>query len=348
MKKFIILGSHNYANKRIKKELTLLGYSSLIVDPANVIFDASEKEPKEIFFASESDPTPQSLKISDILGVIPRIGRDLAFFSRVVEFFQTCRLPTTATATALTNAQDKVLCTLLLGRTGVQVPKTIAMPTPQNIAFIADKLGGFPLVAKTVTGSQGVGVFILRDVENAQTTLEAFNEKFLLCEFVQTASDAEPKHDYRAVVIGGEVVASIKRKSVGDDFRTNASLHEDCEGVELSDKMKNIALQAANAVGLACAGVDLAVNSTTGETVCYEVNGNFNFFSTEKYSKKNVAKKIAEYAVFLAKLPKNEPLPIVESEFAATRDENSDFDGVFFSAKRQTVFVELLKAMSMK
>lgn len=334
MKKFLILGGHNYANKRIKKELTLLGYSSLIVDPSNIIFDASENKAKEIFFASESDMQPQSMKISDIHAIIPRIGKDLGFFSNIVGFFEGCNVPTTATATALRKAQDKVLCTLLLAQNCINVPKTVAMSKPQNLPYVAQKLGGFPLIAKTVTGSQGVGVFILRDVENAQTTLEAFGENVLLCEFIETATESESKHDFRVVVVGGEVIASIKRKSVGNDFRTNASLHDDCEGVELPEIVQKIAINAAAACGLSCCGVDLAINTLTKEVYCYETNGNFNFYSTEKFSKKNVAKKIAEYAIFLAKLPKKEPLAVETAEFAAMPDvTDNDLEAVYFSAK---------------
>ncbi|MEI7587828.1 hypothetical protein [Runella sp.] len=119
----------------------------------------------------------------------------------------------------------------------------------------------------------------------------------LLQQFIETAEKDNAKHDFRAVVVDGKVVAAIKRKSVGKDFRTNASIKEDCEKANLSDEMKDIAIRAAAAVGLACAGVDLAVDINTGEIYCYEVNGNFNFKSTEKFSQINVAKFIAEYAV---------------------------------------------------
>ena len=139
---------------------------------------------------------------------------------------------------------------------------------------------------------------------SASTALDAFSSQghsLLLQQFIETAEKDKNKHDFRAVVIDGKVVAAIRRNSIDTDFRTNASLKDNSEAAELDSEMTAIAIKAAAAVGLACAGVDIAKDINTGEVYVYEVNGNFDFKSTEKHSKKNVAAAIAEYALKLAK-----------------------------------------------
>jgi RimK family alpha-L-glutamate ligase len=212
-------------------------------------------------------------------------------------------IPTTANADALLNAQDKVKTIQLLSQRIIKTPRTFALKGMANVKWIVEKLGGFPVVGKLLFGSQGKGVFILTEALSAKTTVDTFliqGNELLLQQYIETAEKNRAKKDFRAVVVDGKVVAAIQRNSVGDDFRTNASLKEDCEGVELDEEMTRIALKCADAVGLAVAGVDLAKDVHTGAIYCYEVNGNMNYKSTEKFSKKNVAKAIAEYAIRLA------------------------------------------------
>ena len=47
---------------------------------------------------------------------------------------------------------------------------------PVHVKFITDKLGGLPIVAKTLSGSQGVGVMICKDAEQTNTSHESFHK----------------------------------------------------------------------------------------------------------------------------------------------------------------------------
>ncbi len=299
-RKFLILGSRNYANRRILNEFQRAGHVAEIINPVKLLPFVDNNHNDKMYVANDKDE-PKQIRKKAISAIVPRIGKDLQFFAKSVEHLnQNLGIPTTASATALLDAQDKIRTVQMLSRKGVKTPKTVAVKRPSNLKFFVNVLGGFPVVAKLIFGSQGIGVFILTEALSASTGLDAFasqGHSLLLQQFIETAKKDMKKHDFRAVVVDGKVVAAIKRNSVGDDFRTNASLKEDCEGVELSKEMSDIAIKAANAVGLACAGVDLAVDIQTGEIYCYEVNGNFNFKSTEKFSKKNVAKAIVDYAI---------------------------------------------------
>lgn len=300
-KKILILGIRNYANRRILHELKLKGVKARILHPQQLLPFVNDKRDDRIYIQRDDRDEPKRIYKKSLTSIVPRIGSDLQFYSKSVEHIQNnIGISSTASAQALLNAQDKIRTIQLLSQSGIKTPKTFAVKKAGNLEWIIEKLGGFPAVAKLIYGSQGIGVFILTEPLGASTALDAFSSQghsLLLQQFIETAEKDQAKHDFRAVVVGGEVVAAIKRKSVGKDFRTNASIKEDCEKAELSDEMKDIAIRAAAAVGLDCAGVDLAKDINTGEIYCYEVNGNFNFKSTEKFSGKNVAKAIADYAV---------------------------------------------------
>lgn len=305
-KKFLIIGSKNYANRRILYEFEQKGFEATILDRKKLLPFINDKEKDRMYVSTDDSDEPTRIYKKSLSAIVPRIGKDLQFFSKSVEHLQNnIGIPTTATTDGLLNAQDKIRSIQLLSQNGIKTPKTFAIKeTGSNFLWIVDKLGGFPIVAKLIYGSQGIGVFILTELLSASTALDAFTSQghsLLLQQFIETAKDDDSKSDYRAVVVDGKVVAAIKRNSVGKDFRTNTSLKEDCEGVELDNEMKEIAIKAAKAVNLDCAGVDLAKDYETGEIYCYEVNGNFNFKSTEKFSKKNVAKSIVEYAMKISK-----------------------------------------------
>lgn len=300
--KYVILGSINYANRRLVHEFKLKGQEATILDPVNILSFVNDKRDDRIYIQGFTE-TPQRLYKKNLKGIVPRIGKDLQFHAKTVEHInKNIGVPSTATATALLNAQDKFLTTQLLSQAGVKTPKTFAVKKTDNPKWIVEMLGGFPIVAKINYGSQGVGVFILTEELSASTALSTFTalgHNLILQEFVETAKDDTRKHDYRAFVVDGKVVAAIKRNSTNGDFRTNTSIQEDCEGVELDEDMKVIAIKAAEAVGLSVAGVDLARHYESKEIYCYELNGNANWKSTERYSKKNVAKTIVEYMMTL-------------------------------------------------
>ena len=84
----------------------------------------------------------------------------------------------------------------------------------------------------------------------------------------------------------------MQRRSLDDDFRSN--LHKGGEGtpVKLTDQENKVAIQAAKAMGLHIAGVDI-MRSERGPLVL-EVNASPGF-GIEKVTGRDVASKIIEY-----------------------------------------------------
>lgn len=312
MKKFFIIGSLNYASRRLLHEFKLQGHEAEIVAPESLVPFVTDTRNDRVYRTTTNGNEPQRIYKKSVNGIVSRIGNGLTFHAKTIEHMNgSMGIPSTAKATALLIAHDKVKTIQVFSQSKIKTPKTFAVKKTANLEFMVEKLGGYPIVGKTLTGSQGKTVFIMNEAVSAKTTLDTMlnlGHEIMLQSFVDTSKESEPKHDFRLVVVDGEVVAAIRRNSQNNDFRTNASLKEDCENYEPSEAMKQLAINAANAVGLKVAGVDIAIESTTGEMFIYEINGNMNFKSTEKYSKKNVAKAIVDFMVKIS-LPDTDPKP---------------------------------------
>ena len=76
--------------------------------------------------------------------------------------------------------------------------------------------------------------------------------------------------DIRALVVGGKVVAAMRRRAHGSEFRSNIHLGGSVEPVEMSPRFEEIAVTAAGKLGLDLAGVDM-LESSNGPLVL-EVN----------------------------------------------------------------------------
>ena len=157
-----------------------------------------------------------------------------------------------------------------LSSKGLKVPRTIMAKNPVHPEFLIDKIGGLPAIAKLLVGSQGKGVMILESALQTNTMLESFNKveiDLLLQQYIEAGAK-----DIRAIVVGNEVVVSMER-SGKKDFRANISQGGTGKKIELSEADKQICINAAHAIGLDFAGVDI-IKDTDGTTYVIEVNSN--------------------------------------------------------------------------
>jgi ribosomal protein S6--L-glutamate ligase len=111
----------------------------------------------------------------------------------------------------------------------------------------------------------------------------------LVQQFIKEAGGA----DIRAFVVGGKVVAAMRRQGAPGDFRSNLHRGGSAEVIKLAPSERSTAVRAAKAVGLAVAGVDL-VQSDEGPMVL-EVNSSPGLEGIEKASGIDIAEEIIEY-----------------------------------------------------
>jgi RimK family alpha-L-glutamate ligase len=154
---------------------------------------------------------------------------------------------------ALEACIDKYLASSRLFAAGLPVPPTVVCQNAESAMQAFGQLGG-DVVVKPLFGSEGRGMVRVADEEVAWRTfrtLERTQAVLYLQQFV-----AHPGWDLRTFVIGGRVLASMRRHARGG-WRTNVAQGGRAEAVSLTTEEERLTLEAARAVGTLVAGVDL-------------------------------------------------------------------------------------------
>lgn len=225
--------------------------------------------------------------------VIPRIAARHTFYGNaVVRQFEMMSVFTLNESVAIARSRDKLRSLQILAKRGIGLPVTGFAHHTDATASLIKMCGGAPLVIKLLEGTQGVGVVLAETTNAAESVIEAFkglNANILVQEFIKEADGA----DIRCVVIGGKVVAAMKRQAAKGEFRSNLHRGGSSQQVKVSSDERAVAISAAKAMGLNVAGVDL-LRSNHGPVVM-EVNSSPGLEGIEQSSKKDVAGMIIEF-----------------------------------------------------
>lgn len=280
-------GPGNYSTKRLKEEALARGHEVIIVDYTKCFATIERSNPVVNY---EGDD------LNDVDVIIPRIGSSYTRYgSAIVRQFEMKGVFTTTSSIALVRSRDKLRSMQLMARAGVGIPKTVfSRGMTTNVEDLIQDLGGTPVIIKLASGTHGNGVVLAETVKAAKSVLQAFyvmddeGTNILLQEFIKESAG----QDIRVFIVGGKVVASMKRQSLDDDFRSN--LHQGGEGkaIKLTEEERRTAQKAARAMGLSICGVDM-MRSDKGPLVL-EVNASPGF-GIEKVTNRNVASHILDY-----------------------------------------------------
>lgn len=148
------------------------------------------------------------------------------------------------------------------------------------------------MVIKLLEGTQGIGVVLADTNKAAESIIEAFmgiKANILVQEFIKEAGGA----DIRCFVVGGKVVAAMKRQGAPGEFRSNLHRGGSAELIRLTAVERTTAVSAAKAMGLNVCGVDL-LRSSHGPVVM-EVNSSPGLEGIESATNKDVANMIIEF-----------------------------------------------------
>lgn len=279
-------GNGNYSTKRLVEEAKARGHEVKVI------------KYRDCYASIEQDNPTVSYRGEDLGkfdAIIPRIASYMTRYgSAIVRQLEMQGVYTVSSSLAISRSRDKLRSMQLLAKAGVGIPKTVFSRNSTDIDSLIEKAGGTPVIIKLARGTHGNGVVLADTKKAAKSVLQAFyltNEdgtNIMLQEFIEESAGT----DIRAFVVGGRVVASMKRQSLDDDFRSN--LHKGGEGtvVKLTEQETKMAVKAAKAMGLNIAGVDL-MRSERGPLVL-EVNASPGF-GIEKVTGRNVAGPIIEY-----------------------------------------------------
>lgn len=213
-------------------------------------------------------------------------------------------LPVFNSPQSILRCDDKSLTYLCLKAQGIPMPPTILAPKTYaavgytDTAFVeeaAQRLG-FPLVLKECFGSFGQQVYLMHDLKELRRKVLALQGTPMLFQALVQESYGR---DARINVVGGRVVASILRKGSGGDFRSNLTLGGSMEPYTPTPQEASLALNAAHALGLAFAGVDVLFGKD-GPLLC-EVNSNAHFKTTLACTGVNMATEILRHIAQVVK-----------------------------------------------
>ena len=233
--------------------------------------------------------------ISGYNAVIPRIGASITRYgTAVLRQFELMGSFTPNSSDAIARARDKLRSHQLLAAQGIGLPVTVFGDNPDDTIDLLSMLGPPPHVIKLNEGTQGAGVMLTEKPSASRSVVEALRglyANFLVQEFIAEAKGA----DLRCFVVGGEVVAAMRRQAPKGDFRSNLHRGGSARAVRVSQAEQATAVRAASVLGLGVAGVDL-IRSKRGPLVL-EVNSSPGLEGIEAATGIDIAGRVVDYVV---------------------------------------------------
>ncbi|SEK29438.1 30S ribosomal protein S6--L-glutamate ligase [Pacificibacter marinus] len=273
-----------YSHKRLKEAAEERGHQLDIINTLRCYMNIASRRP-EMYYNGE--------KLEGYDAVIPRIGTSVTFYGlAVLRQFEMMGVYPLNESVAIGRSRDKLRSMQLLARDGVGLPVTTFAHDPKQTDEVLKLAGGAPIVIKLLEGTQGLGVVLADTDRSATSVVEAFRASgtnILLQEFIKEAGGT----DIRAIVVGGKVIAAMKRTGAEGDFRSNLHRGGSAQLIKLSPEERSTAIRAAKSMGLNVCGVDM-LRANHGPVVM-EVNSSPGLEGVEKATGLDVAGKIIEH-----------------------------------------------------
>jgi ribosomal protein S6--L-glutamate ligase len=274
-----------YSTSRLIEEAEDRGHQVSVVNHTRCSVLIGYKKPKIIYNGKDIIDEP------DV--IIPRIGSSVfRHGAAVVKEFEMNGIFSTAKSLGIARSQNKVRTLQILNRKNVPIPKTVFSINPDNIEEQIELLGGAPVIIKLQEGTHGLGVILADSKKSAKSIIDTFinmDTSIMLQEFVEESNG----EDIRAIVAGDKIIASMKRKGVKGDFRSNIHRGGSGQRVYLTHKEEEIILRASKYIGLPVCGVDL-IRSKKGPLLI-EVNSTPGFQGMEYFTDVNVAEEVIKF-----------------------------------------------------
>jgi len=273
-----------YSHKRLVEAAQARGHEIDIVNTLRCYMNIASRRP-EVYYNGEKLPKYDA--------VIPRIGASVTFYGlAVLRQFEMQGVFPLNESVAIGRSRDKLRSMQLLARDGIGLPVTTFAHDPKQTEEVLRLAGGAPMVIKLLEGTQGIGVVLADTDRSAKSVIEAFRGagvNILVQEFIKEAGGT----DIRALVVGGKVIAAMKRTGAEGEFRSNLHRGGSAQAIRISPEERSTAIRSAKAMGLNVCGVDM-LRANHGPVVM-EVNSSPGLEGVEKATGIDVAGKIIEY-----------------------------------------------------
>ena len=192
---------------------------------------------------------------------------------------------------------DKYRSYIKLQDFGLTQPKTVLLSSQETWKQSLETLDSkFPIIMKTLEGSKGVGVLFIESERQMESLIQLlFNQNedidLLIQEYIETDSDI------RVIVLGGKVIASMKRDVIKGDFRSNVSQGAKVKEYKLTELEVEQCLLAAKAIDGSWTAVDFIPSKNPKKDPPYilEVNHSPGTQGIEEATNDNIVKKVVDF-----------------------------------------------------
>ena len=274
----------NYSTKRLVQAAKERGHSVQVLDTMQFAIDIEQEDP-DLYYKQK--------RLSHFDAVLPRVGTSITYFgTAIVRQFQQMDVFSPNSADGILNSRDKLRSFQILSKTDIGIPPTTFVKNKKDVLPAIERVGGVPIIIKLLEGTQGIGVLLAHTQEMATSIIELLQsqkQNVLIQKFV-----AESKgKDIRAIVVGDQVVAAMRRVAQGQEFRSNVHRGGLTEPVELDERYRQTAIKAAKMMGLGIAGVDM-LEGKDGPQIM-EINSSPGLEGIEGCTKLDVAGAFIDY-----------------------------------------------------
>ena len=268
-----------YSNKRLIEAGEERGHTMRFLNVRQCYMNISSDKPEVYTSGGEL--------LEHVDAVIPRIRPSMTFYGcAVTKQFEASGAFCLNNSVSITRSRDKLRSLQILSSHKVPMPTTAFANSPTSTNHMIKMVGGAPLVIKLLEGTQGKGVVLAETNKAAESVINAFKSlhaNILVQEFIKEADGK----DIRCFVVDGKVVGSIQRSAAAGEFRANLHLGGTASHIKITPDERKIAINAAKAMGLCVAGVDI-IRSKAGPKVL-EINSSPGLEGIENVTQKDVA-----------------------------------------------------------
>ncbi len=278
-----------YTTRRLAQAARARGHQARVIDPLEVEMGLGGAAPA-LYHRARRFPRP------DV--VIPRIGLSISQYGlAVVNQLGLLGIPILNSAQAIAASRDKMRCLQLLSASGVRVPLTVMASNPSGLKEMVKLVGGVPALVKLLSAPERSGVMFFESAQSLEAALEAvlgLGQNIIVQEYLHGARG----RDLRALVVGGRVVAALRRRPRMGQFSRTLAKNAQFEAARLPASYARVAAAAARIVGLEVCAVDML--DVKGGPRVFEVNSSPGIREAEEACGCDVAGAILDRAAALA------------------------------------------------
>lgn len=194
---------------------------------------------------------------------------------------------------AIRTGRDHWATLRVLAAAGLPVPETVAGADPEALAAAAERHLGLPVVVKQRRSRMGVGVIRCAGRDHLEAVLDSLwrlGDEVIVQRWLEGGESS-----LRLLAVDGTVVAAARLRAAPGEWRSNAARGAAAEAHCPSEIERELAVAAAEALGLGHCGVDL-LDSPEGPVVA-EVNPTPGFLRLEAATGFDVARALLASAV---------------------------------------------------